>query len=169
MKITPINISNKMQIAVIIATSFILLLILYYTGLIHRIMNTFINPTTLQYRLTSPFGYRVDPITGKKGDYHNGEDYAAPMGTSLFAPADGIATISNHPSGGLQVVIKHTNGFSTGYAHLNDTLISNGAKIVKGQLFAHTGNSGASTGPHLHLTMRTPAGNRIAPSTYFYK
>ena len=91
------------------------------------------------------------------------------MRTPLRAPASGTVTsVIRNSSGGLQVVIRHDNGYTTGYAHLDTTSVAQGARVNQGDYFAHTGNSGASTGPHLHLTMRNPAGQRIAPSTLLY-
>ncbi len=162
---------DKNIIIIITATLLIaMMMYFYYSGLYAKIMDLFINPTAHTYRLTSPFGYRKHPVTGDNMSFHNGEDYATPMGTTLIAPASGTVTlVKRDGTGGLQVVIKHDNGFATGYAHLDSVQCSHGDKLLQGQIFAHTGNSGASTGPHLHFTLRNPAGQRIAPSTYFYQ
>lgn len=167
-----INIVDK-KIVLIITTTILVVIMMYYyfTGKYINFMTSqsFINPTDSVYRMTSPFGHRIHPITGESS-YHNGEDYACPLGTPLKAPAEArVASVYTNSAGGLQVILRHTNGFTTGYAHLSSVECNVGDIIAQGTCFARTGNSGASTGAHLHLTMRNPGGVRIAPSTYLYK
>lgn len=127
------------------------------------------NPTKRKYRLTSKYGWRKQPINGVKS-FHNGEDYATPHGTKLYSPASGrVKRVFRNPVGGLQVIIKHDNGFSTGYAHLSHVEVKAGDRVKSGEYFAKTGNTGYSTGPHLHLTLRNKKGKIVAPSEYLYK
>ena len=110
------------------------------------------------YRLTSPFGYRVDPISGGYSE-HAGQDYAAPMGTPIHAVAEGVVT---HAGPGIQgrsnnlIIIQHKiNGetFYTWYIHMydNGVLVKKGDTVKAGQVIGKVGSNGNSTGPHLHL------------------
>jgi len=99
------------------------------------------------------------PITsnfGQRGSYfHNGTDIGVPVGTPVKCPSDGIVlgTYQNS-AGGLQLMVKHNNGYTTGYAHLSKILVSKNTRVKKNQYIAYTGNTGQSTGPHLHFTLR---------------
>jgi len=109
--------------------------------------------------VTSKFGPRIDPIS-KKQSFHNGVDFRAVVGTTCLAVADGKVVASKVNGGGASkgygyyLVIQHS-GFWVLYAHLNKLGISVGTTVKKGQEVALTGNSGASTGPHLHFEVRT--------------
>ena len=104
--------------------------------------------------ITSGFGDRIHPITNNI-KFHNGIDLSAPVGTPLYSPESGKVSKSyTNNTGGKQIIIQHDNGYTTGYAHLNDRLVQVGDRLNRGQIFAHTGNTGASTGPHLHFTVR---------------
>jgi murein DD-endopeptidase MepM/ murein hydrolase activator NlpD len=86
--------------------------------------------------------------------YHNGIDYATGVGTPVIAAANGvvIATSTGWSGGyGNQIVVSHGNGVATRYAHLNSVKVSSGQTVVQGQLIGYSGNSGNSTGPHLHF------------------
>jgi murein DD-endopeptidase MepM/ murein hydrolase activator NlpD len=110
----------------------------------------YIWPVKTPVRITSRFGE-------KRGtSYHNGLDVAVPVGTSVFAIADGIVdSIWNDTAGGLSMRIKHDQGITVGYAHLSkNNLLSVGDKVKQGQIVALSGNTGNSTGPHLHITVR---------------
>jgi murein DD-endopeptidase len=110
-------------------------------------------PIHSAFRLTSKFGARKDPFTGAYSG-HNGTDFAIPVNTPLYSPASGTITSSfTNSAGGNQVVITHNNGIKTGYAHLNSKF-PKGTKLKKNELFAYSGNTGRSTGPHLHLTVK---------------
>lgn len=107
----------------------------------------------VQGSITSGYGQRANPLTGKK-DFHNGIDIAADIGTEVKAPASGtIAQIYTNDLGGLQMIVKHDNGYFTGYAHLSDTVKNVGDTVQAGDVIAHTGQSGEATGPHLHFTI----------------
>ena len=101
--------------------------------------------------ISSPFGTRVDPISGEIKT-HGGTDIAAPLGTPILAAADGVvvtATWSN--SYGYYVKIKHDDTYSTLYAHCSALYVSPGQKVKQGQVIADCGSTGYSTGPHLHF------------------
>ncbi|WP_433876088.1 M23 family metallopeptidase [Sinomonas atrocyanea] len=102
---------------------------------------------------TSPFGYRVSPISGWAGEFHRGQDFAAQCGTSVKAAAGGTVTFAGwHPyGGGNRVVIDHGNGLETTYNHLSSFSVSVGQKVDRGALIALSGTTGASTGCHLHF------------------
>jgi len=100
--------------------------------------------------MTSGFGYRVDPFTGRK-KFHEGLDISAPIGTPVYAPADGIVTFVGMKNGyGLVIEIKHGDRYITRYAHLSKSFVRVGQKVQRGDMIARVGNSGRSTGPHLH-------------------
>ncbi|MDD5360050.1 MAG: M23 family metallopeptidase [Sulfurovaceae bacterium] len=103
-------------------------------------------------RVTSSFGYRIHPIFHTK-KMHNGIDFKTNIGTPIKSTADGFVTrvVSSDTGGyGKLVVIRHPYGFDTAYAHLSSIKVSVGQKVKRGQLIALSGNSGRSTGPHLH-------------------
>ncbi len=100
--------------------------------------------------MSSRFGYRVSPFTGKR-EFHRGIDVATRMSAPIIAPADGIVSFSGRNGGyGRVVVIKHGNGIKTRYAHLKKSLVKKGQHVKRGETIALVGNSGRSTGPHLH-------------------
>lgn len=115
-------------------------------------------------RITSGFGYRVHPILRTK-KLHNGIDFGAKSGTPIYATADGIVTrvvTSDNGGYGKLVVIRHKYGFSTAYAHLSSVKTSIGSVVKKAQLIGKSGNTGRSTGPHLHYEVQYN-GNAINP------
>lgn len=117
------------------------------------------NPINL-YKISSKYGNRG---TG----FHNGFDIPAPTGTKLYAPYDGEVTLSNYNDlGGYQLII--TSGIvKFGFAHLREKSFLNVGDIVKaGQLVGYVGNTGRSTGSHLHFTL-TIDGKKVDPATYF--
>jgi murein DD-endopeptidase MepM/ murein hydrolase activator NlpD len=99
---------------------------------------------------SSNFGYRISPFTNMK-EFHNGLDISARMGTPIIAPADGVvASIGNSYGFGKLLTINHGYGYKTRYAHLSKYLVKKGEYVKRGQKIALMGNSGRSTGPHLH-------------------
>lgn len=107
-----------------------------------------------EWVITSPFGNRIHPISHIE-KFHNGIDLSAPVGTPIYAPEDSTVIKSYSNSvGGKQIILEHPEGYKTGYAHLSDTLFNVGDKLKRGDIFAYTGNTGASTGAHLHFTVR---------------
>lgn len=106
------------------------------------------------YRLTSLFGYRIHPITGR-GHSHTGIDIPAPRGTPILAAKSGqVVTSGWHNSYGNYVVIDHGNGNSTLYAHMSSRSVSEGQMVTQGQEVGKVGTTGSSTGNHLHLEVR---------------
>jgi murein DD-endopeptidase MepM/ murein hydrolase activator NlpD len=117
----------------------------------------------------SPYGWRVHPITGKR-TFHHGVDVALPVGTPLTAPADGVVVKKgNGPSGGVTLILKHEDNRHTVYYHLQKpSHLAKGATVKRGDLIAYSGNTGASTGPHLHMELRRSArwGDTVDPMPY---
>jgi len=108
----------------------------------------------LRGRLTSLFGPRTHPIYGTP-DFHTGIDLAVPEGTEVHAAAPGTVTWAGARGGyGLLVVIDHGDGYSTYYGHLSRILVHVGQFVEVGQVIALSGNTGLSTGPHLHFEIR---------------
>ena len=106
------------------------------------------------YRLTSLFGYRIHPITGKAHS-HTGIDIPAPAGTQILAAKSGqVVTSARHSSYGNYVVIDHGNGNSTLYAHMSSRAVKEGEMVSQGQVIGYVGTTGSSTGNHLHLEVR---------------
>ncbi len=100
--------------------------------------------------MSSGFGYRVSPFTGQK-EFHKGIDLATRMGAPIVAPADGMIASINWDHGyGRILTIKHGYGVSTKYAHLKKALVKKGQYVKRGETIALVGNTGRSTGPHLH-------------------
>ena len=116
-------------------------------------------------RVSSSFGYRRHPISGYRR-MHQGIDFAAPMGTPILAPADGVVVEARRWGGyGNWLRIRHGNGLETGYAHLSRYApgIRPGQRVRQGQVVAYVGSTGASTGPHLHYEIWRN-GQRINPA-----
>ncbi len=106
--------------------------------------------------LTDSFGIRYHPIL-KIVRRHTGVDFVARLGTSVYATADGVVSFADSGwNGGYGKLIKitHSFGFKTFYAHLGEILVENGSFVKKGQIIAKSGNTGISTGPHLHYEVR---------------
>lgn len=102
-------------------------------------------------RLTSRFGLRVDPFTGRIA-HHDGLDFSARTGTPIVCTADGnVSSVEHSPAGyGNVLVIDHGEGVQTRYAHCDRILVLPGHKVVRGEVVATVGSSGHSTAPHLH-------------------
>ncbi|WP_241264619.1 peptidoglycan DD-metalloendopeptidase family protein [Marinobacter daepoensis] len=109
-------------------------------------------PTSKRYRVSSPFNKnRLHPVTGRRRP-HNGVDLATPSGTPVLSTGDGIVRrVGNHPYAGRYIDIDHGGAHTTRYLHLNKVLVRSGAQIQRGQKIALSGNTGRSTGPHLHF------------------
>ena len=118
------------------------------------------------YRLTSLFGYRIHPITGKAHS-HTGIDIPASGGTPILACKSGqVVTSAYHYSYGNYVVIDHGNGNSTLYAHMSSRAVSEGQMVTQGQTIGYVGTTGSSTGNHLHLEVRDNY-TRVDPESKF--
>lgn len=103
------------------------------------------------FRLSSSFGWRSDPISGRR-TMHSGMDFAADKGVKVYATGDGVVeSVEYQFSGyGNQVIINHGFGYKTRYAHLSATDVVEGMTVSRGDLVGRVGRSGKSTGPHLH-------------------
>ncbi len=116
--------------------------------------------------VTSWYGNRVNPITGKPGQFHGGIDIGAPRGTPIRAAADGTAYPYSGPSYGNYVIVIHGGGVSTLYAHAQKTMVAAGQTVSRGDTIALVGSTGDSTGPHLHFEVREN-GVRVNPMNYY--
>ncbi|MGE5578425.1 MAG: peptidoglycan DD-metalloendopeptidase family protein [Bacillota bacterium] len=115
--------------------------------------------------ITSQFGWRVHPMT-KVNAYHSGVDVAAPAGAVIKAAADGTVTAAGWEGGyGIRVVIAHGFGIETLYGHCSTTLVRPGQEVKRGNPIARVGNTGVSTGPHLHYEVRLE-GDAVDPEQY---
>ncbi len=105
-------------------------------------------------RLTSGFGKRRDPFR-RRWSMHNGVDYAGPSGTEITTTADGVVSFAGRMSGyGKIVVIRHAFGYETRYAHLRRMTVEAGQRVSRGDVIGQMGNTGRSTGSHLHYEIR---------------
>lgn len=119
--------------------------------------------------VTSPFGYRIHPIL-KVRQFHRGIDLKSDVGTPVYATADGVvSSVISTPSGnfGRVITIAHNYGFETVYAHLSKINVKIGDIVSKGDIVALSGNSGRSSGPHLHYEVRY-ATQRLNPAPFLY-
>jgi murein DD-endopeptidase MepM/ murein hydrolase activator NlpD len=126
-------------------------------------------PTTLPIMsgyYSSNYGYRLDPITGRSA-FHTGVDLIAPPGTPVMAAAGGVVAASGFiPEYGNIVDIDHDNGLTSRYAHLSKSLVKIGDIVMKGQKIALVGQTGRTTGPHLHFEVREK-GIPLNPNKFF--
>ena len=114
----------------------------------------FANPVQNSFRFTSKFGFRRDPKTGGRR-MHNGVDFAAGLGTPLYATADGVVTHAGWGSGyGRLVKIQHEFGIETRYAHMSKMRVKVGQRVSRGDHIGDMGASGRVTGVHLHYEVR---------------
>lgn len=113
-----------------------------------------ISPLKGDYPITSGFGPRPDPFTGRRG-VHNGLDLRAPTGTPVYATGGGtVATVGRDGEFGLCVRIDHGDGIETAYCHLSRTEVQPGGAVQRGVLIGAVGTSGRSTGSHLHYEVQ---------------
>ncbi len=111
-------------------------------------------------KITSGYGSRIHPVTGNNS-VHAGVDFAAALGTSVFSPASGtVVSVWTDSTCGKGLKIRHSDGYETVYCHLSQHLVSNGDKVEAGCEVAKTGNTGRSTGPHLHYAIKHNNGKK---------
>lgn len=116
-------------------------------------------------RITSPFGYRTHPVRGTQ-QFHSGIDIALSHGTPVMATAGGLVTTSGWEGAlGRTIIIDHGDGYCSLYAHNSQLVVRAGAYVAPGQVIALSGNSGVSTGPHLHFEIRKN-GEPVNPLNY---
>jgi len=118
--------------------------------------------------LASGFGYRIDPVY-KVTKFHAGLDFAAQVGTPIYATADGIVKEAGYNAGGYgnNVVINHGYGYETLYGHMYKIKVRTGEKVKRGEIIGYVGSSGKSTGPHCHYEVHKN-GQPVDPVYYFY-
>ncbi|UFH58622.1 M23 family metallopeptidase [Sulfurovum mangrovi] len=113
------------------------------------------NGKPLKYtRISSDYGYRIHPVTKKKS-FHPAIDLRAKRGTPIYAPASGVVVMAKRKGAyGKFLLLAHSFGFKTAYGHLSGFAVKSGDFVSKGDLIAYVGNTGRSTGPHLHYEIR---------------
>lgn len=118
------------------------------------LMNSIPNIRPARGWITSRFGYRISPFTGRPA-MHTGLDIAAAPGSPVVAPADGVVSFAGYDEGyGKLVTIDHGYGYSTRFGHNSQIFVQVGQKISRWDVIASVGNTGRSTGPHLHYEVR---------------
>ncbi len=119
-------------------------------------------------RMTSGFGYRIDPIY-KTVKLHSGLDFSAPVGTPIYATADGTVRTATFDAGGYgrHVIIHHGYGYQTLYAHMVRIKVTPGEKVKRGQVIGWVGTSGKSTAPHCHYEV-IRNNQKVDPVHYFF-
>lgn len=125
-------------------------------------------PVKGNYSLSSGYGLRVDPFTQMMAR-HEGLDFSAPVGTPILASAGGVVSRAGYEAQyGNMVEIKHAEGFMTRYAHASQLLVRTGQTVKRGDMIAKVGNTGRSSGPHLHYEV-IRAGTHINPANMIPK
>ena len=118
--------------------------------------------------VNSDFGRRASPWSEGAGEFHSGLDIGAPRGTSVTAPAPGTVVYAGwHAEYGITVIVDHGNDIKTLYGHLSKALVTADQKVQRGQVLALTGNTGRSSGPHLHYEIQV-AGQPVNPRGYLW-
>ncbi len=120
-------------------------------------------------RISSYFGYRIDPIYGVR-KHHDGIDFTAHTGTPIHATGDGVVVKAENSHGGYGKTVEIDHGFSykSKYAHMSKILVKVGQKVKRGQIIGLVGNTGKSTGPHLHYEVRKN-NVPINPINFFFR
>lgn len=123
-------------------------------------------PDLRQVHLSSPFGRRSDPVYGG-GEFHQGQDFATKRGYPVYATGEGVVEYAECKFRGYgnEILIDHGYGYKTRYAHLNTIEVNAGMKVKRGERIGSVGNSGKSTGCHLHYEV-IYRGNRVNPMDY---
>ena len=118
-------------------------------------------------RMASGYGWRVDPVYHIRR-FHEGMDFSAPIGTDIFATGNGVVTYAGWKQGyGQTVEIDHGFGYSTRYAHCHKLFVRPGKKVKRGDVIALVGNTGKSTGPHVHYEVHFN-GKAIDPRNFYF-
>ena len=118
-------------------------------------------------RMASGYGWRVDPIY-KIQEFHKGMDFTCPIGTAVHVTGDGVVEIVDFSYGGYgnEVVVNHGYGYRTRYGHLSRFNVKAGQKVKRGDVIAFSGNTGKSTGPHVHYEVIK--NGQVLNPVYFY-
>lgn len=121
---------------------------------------------TVATKISSGFGFRMNPVTGTR-QFHDAVDFSGAVGDSVFAAAEGVVTIAEwHDVRGLYIEIQHKYGFTTQYAHLQKFMVSIGDSVSKSQCIGTIGTSGRTTGPNLHYCV-LKNNRKVNPADYF--
>ena len=129
----------------------------------------YIYPCIKTFRISSKYGERIHPVTGKKS-FHNGVDIACPVGTTLKnTVSEAICVKVGYDNrNGHYLRLQHDNGMMTSYAHLAKVMVKEGADVSLGEVFALTGNTGLGTGAHVHFRVRMDDDlHNVNPEDYF--
>ncbi|MDR2037928.1 MAG: M23 family metallopeptidase [Bacteroidales bacterium] len=119
-------------------------------------------------RTASGYGWRTHPIY-KDRRFHHGMDFTAPTGTDIYATGDGRVTAVGYNGGlGNRVIVDHGFGYETVYAHMSKFSVKVGDVVKRGQVIGYVGNTGDSTGPHLHYEVHK-SGRSVNPVNYYYE
>jgi murein DD-endopeptidase MepM/ murein hydrolase activator NlpD len=119
------------------------------------------------HSVSSGFGYRGNIGVAGATSNHRGIDIPCAQGSSVLAAASGIVTYVGYMgTAGNAVIIDHGNGYTTMYYHLSSFAVSTGQSVTAGQTIAYSGNTGATSGPHLHFAVRVN-GTYVNPLNYF--
>jgi hypothetical protein len=118
-------------------------------------------------RISAGYGWRIHPIY-KTRKFHDGMDFTGKIGTPIYATGDGVVKVARKERGyGKKIVIDHGYGYTTVYAHLNGYNVKRRQKVKRGEIIGYLGNTGVSTGPHLHYEVRK--NNRpLNPINYYF-
>lgn len=123
------------------------------TALSEALGELFKDPLGVSWRMSSPYGYRPDPFTGVRS-FHTGIDMVAPLGTSIKASMTGkVAAAGYNQVYGNYVIVSHSGGYQTLYAHMTTILVKLGQNVNQGSVLGKLGSTGYSTGPHLHFSV----------------
>jgi len=118
-------------------------------------------------RIASGYGWRVDPVYNTRR-FHEGMDFTAPTGTDVYATGNGTVTFSGWRQGfGNVIIIDHGFNYETYYAHLSKSLVREGQHVTRGDIIALVGNTGKSTGPHLHYEVHFK-GLPVDPRNFYF-
>ena len=118
-------------------------------------------------RISAGYGWRIHPIY-KTRKFHDGMDFTGKIGTPIYATGDGVVKVVKKERGyGKKIIIDHGYGYTTVYAHLNDYRVKRGQKVKRGEIIGTLGNTGISTGPHLHYEVRKGR-KTLNPINYYF-
>lgn len=124
-------------------------------------------PDKFLKQIASGYGTRIDPIYGT-ARFHAGMDFASNIGTPVYVTGDGVVTLADWKQGyGKCIIVDHGYGYETLYAHLNDYKVRYGQKVTRGEQIGEVGNTGKSTGPHLHYAVHV-RGVPDNPAKYYF-
>lgn len=126
-------------------------------GVAHILSDTWHNPLPSKKRVSSKFGWRGNPFGKKKREFHSGMDFATKTGTPVYPARPGLVVFAGEKGGyGNMVVLEHRDGYRSKYAHLDEINVKRGQYLDRKIALGLSGNTGRSTGPHLHFSVQAP-------------